>query len=56
MKSIVIKPGRNFQKGNNPYTAAKEFLKKNKSFKVSKDHHLKSFITAAREGFIKKIN
>lgn len=51
-----IKSGRNFKKGNNPYTATKEFLKKNKSFKISNDHHLKSFITAAREGFLKKIN
>ena len=50
-----IKKGRNFGKGNSPHKAVVEFVRKNKSFKIDKDYHLKSYITSAIDGFLKRI-
>lgn len=50
-----INKNRNFEKGNSPYTAVKEFLKKNKNFKVDKFYENKSFICGAMNGFLKRV-
>lgn len=50
-----IKKSRNFGKGNGPHKAVIEFVSKNKSFKIDKDYHLKSYITSAIDGFLKRI-
>ena len=50
-----INKGRNFGKGNNPYTAVKSFLKSNKKFRIDKFFEDKSFITGCFNGFLKKI-
>ena len=49
-----INKDRNFGKGNNPYTAVNEFLKKNKNFKIDYYFENKSFITGCFNGFLKK--
>jgi len=46
---------RPWDKGNNPATAVKEFLKKNKSFIRDKEIENKLLITAAPGGFLKRI-
>lgn len=50
-----INKGRNFGKGNNPYTAVKNFLQVNKKFKIDSFYENKSFITGCFSGFLKKI-
>lgn len=55
IKQKFINSGRDFGKGNSPHTAVKEFIRKNKSFKIDKDCHLKSFISSGTDGFLKKI-
>jgi len=50
-----INKGRNFGKGNSPYTAVKEFSRKNKNFKICKYYENKSFITSCYSGFLKKL-
>ncbi len=50
-----VNKGRNFGKGNSPYTAVKEFLGKNKNFKICKYYENKSFITSCYSGFLKKL-
>tara|TARA_E500000178_G_C16819430_1_gene660777 strand:+ start:134 stop:874 length:741 start_codon:yes stop_codon:yes gene_type:complete len=50
-----IFPNRPWTKNNNPMTALKEFLKKNKKFKIDKFLSSKSMITEAMNGFVKKI-
>lgn len=46
---------RPWGKGNNPATAVQKFLKKNKNFVVDKDIENKLLITAAPQGFLKRI-
>jgi len=46
---------RPWDKGNNPATAVKAFLKKNKNFVVDKEIENKLLITAAPGGFLMKI-
>lgn len=51
-----INKGREFRKGNSPYTAVKKFIKKNKKFKIDKSYENKSFISQCYSGFLKRIN
>lgn len=51
----IFNKGKLFKKGNSPYNAVEEFLKKNKKFKVDKFYENKSYLTVARKGFLKKI-
>ena len=46
---------KNFTRGNSPFNAVKIFLKQNKNFAVDEYYENKSFLTAARNGFLKKI-
>ena len=46
---------RPWDKGNNPATAVKEFLKKNKNFIVDKEIEDKLLITGSLGGYLKKI-
>lgn len=55
VKKKHINRNRNFSKGNNPFTAVNEFLKKNKNFKIDFYYENKSFITGCFNGFLKKI-
>ena len=45
-------PNRPWNKKNNPKTAVREFLKKNKRFKVNKDFENKLLITSSPDGFL----
>ena len=42
--------------GNNPYTAMKAFLKKNKNFSIDKSWSNKGVITETIDGYLKKIS
>ena len=44
-----------FMRGNNPLTAVKKFLKKNKKFRIDKNLHEKSLVSNAYSGFLKKV-
>ena len=46
---------RPWNKGNNPKTAVREFLKKNNRFKIDKEINNKLMITACPDGFLKCI-
>ena len=46
-------PDRPWDKGNNPKTAVKEFLKHNKRFKIDKEIERKLLITSCPDGFLK---
>jgi len=46
---------RPWDRGNNPATAIKEFLKKNKNFNVDRNIENKLLITAAPGGYLKRI-
>ena len=46
---------RPWNKGNNPYTALKKFLKTNKSFEIDDFISAKALITEAFSGYIKRI-
>jgi len=46
---------RPWDKGNNPATAVKQFIKKNKNFVIDKEIDNKLLITSAPEGFLKRI-
>ena len=46
---------KDFSKNNSPYNSVKSFLKKNSNFKVDKTYERKSYITVAKNGFLKKI-
>jgi cephalosporin hydroxylase len=46
---------RTWKKGNNPHNALKEFLKKNKNFKIDKEINKKQLLTNNPNGYIKKI-
>ena len=46
---------RKWNKDDNPETALKEFLKKNKNFKIDKKINYKQLITHNPGGYIKKI-
>ena len=46
---------RPWGKGNNPKTAVREFLKRNKRFIVDRDMEKKLLITVAPEGYLKCI-
>ena len=48
-------PNKPWNKKNNPKTAVREFLKKNKRFKVNKEFEEKLLITSSPEGFLKCI-
>ena len=48
-------PNRPWNKKNNPKTAVREFLKKNKRFKVNESFEKKMLITSSPEGFLKCI-
>ena len=50
-----INKNRDFKKGNSPYTAVMNFMKKNKKFKIIKEYEAKSFLTGCFDGFLKKI-
>lgn len=47
--------GKEFKKGNSPYNAVNQFLKKNKNFKVDSYFENKSYLTVAKKGFLRKI-
>lgn len=47
--------GKNFKKNNSPYNAVETFLKNNNKFKVDRRYEDKSYITVAKNGFLKKI-
>jgi cephalosporin hydroxylase len=49
-----VNKGRDFGKGNSPYTAVKVFLKTNSKFIIDRDYENKSLITSAPSGFLKK--
>ena len=51
-KKYKFKP---FSKKSNPLTAVKEFIKKNKNFKIDESKHTKAQITSCYKGFLKKI-
>lgn len=44
-----------FRRNNSPYNAVKDFLKKNKNFIIDKKYEQKSYITVAKNGFLKRI-
>lgn len=48
-------PKKKFKKGNSPYTAIVEFLKKNSKFKSDPYFENKALITSAPYGFLRKI-
>jgi len=54
VKKKFINKGRNFGKGNSPFTAVKEFLKSNESFVIDNYYEDKSFITSCFSGFLRK--
>ena len=47
--------GKSFDKGNSPFNAVNTFLKKNKNFIIDYHYENKSYLTGARNGFLKKI-
>jgi cephalosporin hydroxylase len=47
--------GKKFKRGNSPFNAVNIFLKKNKNYKIDSYYENKSFLTNARNGFLKKI-
>ena len=51
----IYNKGKEFKKGNSPYNAVVDFLKKNKNFKIDNFYENKSFLTVAKKGFLKKI-
>lgn len=51
----VHNTGKEFKKGNSPYNAVNQFLKKNKNFKVDSYFENKSYLTVAKKGFLRKI-
>ena len=46
-------PNRPCDRGNNPYTAVKKFLRQNKRFKIDKEIERKLLITSCPDGFLK---
>ena len=46
---------RDWGKGNNPYNAVIEFIRKNKSFKIDKKINFKQLLTNNPNGYLKKI-
>jgi len=48
-------PKKLWGKGNNPHTAVKKFLKKNKRFNIDKEIERKLLITSCPDGFLKCI-
>ena len=46
---------RPWDKGNNPKTALKEYLKKHPEFEIDNSIHDKLLITVAPDGYLKKI-
>ncbi len=51
----IYNKGKAFKKGNSPYNAVINFLKKNKNFKVDSYYENKSYLTVAKKGFLKKV-
>jgi cephalosporin hydroxylase len=48
-------PNRDWNKGDNPFTAVKEFLAQNKDFYLDSNIEDKLLITVAPSGYLKKI-
>lgn len=48
-------PDREWGKGNNPWTATQEFLKDNDMFKIDREIEEKLLITAAPDGYLKRL-
>src|SRR5690606_11778704 len=48
-------PDRPWGKGNNPKTAVKEFLQKNRRFIIDKDIDQKLMITVAPDGYLRRV-
>ena len=48
-------PDRPWNKGNNPKTAVREFLKKHRNFVIDKTIQNKLLITVAPDGYLKRI-
>jgi cephalosporin hydroxylase len=48
-------PGRPWGRGNSPKTAVREFLKTNPEFEIDSSIHEKLLITAAPDGFLKRL-
>ncbi len=48
-------PNRPWDKGNNPKTAVREFLQKNRDFEIDNSVENKLLITVAYDGFLKRI-
>ena len=46
---------REWKKGNNPYNAITEFLRKNKNFKIDRNINFKQLLTNNPNGYLKKI-
>jgi len=46
-------PNRPWDRGNNPHTAVKKFLRQNKRFKIDKEIERKLLITSCPDGFLK---
>ena len=50
-----IFPGRQWSRGNNPKTAAREYLKSHPEFEIDKSIAHKLLITVAPDGYLKKV-
>lgn len=53
--SAEMFPDRSWKPGNNPKTAVREFLSNNPEFEIDKDIELRLLITAAPDGYLKRI-
>ena len=49
-------PNRPWNKGNNPKTAVREFLKKNECFEIEKEIENKFIITDSPDGYLNCVN
>lgn len=49
-------PNRPWDKGNNPHTALKEFMKKNTKFVIDEEISCKACITETIDGYLKRVN
>ena len=47
---------RSWSVGNNPLTAVKEWLLKNKNFEIDYYYDKKAMISVAKEGYLKRVN
>ena len=49
-------PDRSWDKGNNPKTAVREYLKKHPEFEIDMNIQDKLLITVAPEGYLKRVS